>query len=344
MSSAQARPLLSPEEIAVRAGQEAQFFRLPVRGEVFAERDIRLRQGAAGNSMRDYLLLMADVVRAQHDVLQTYPTVKLPSAADIDAASRAGMPLLPVEHWPRDPAWREGFTRILDAVLARLPAGPARDSVASLRAADVDVIERQADRLSQNITFGLDFAAAPFIGAALQAYWTHMVIATQELHGKGPIAPFGRIDDATRCPCCGGLPVASVSRIDPGQGGLRYLQCSMCSTQWHMVRIKCTHCQSTKGIHYQSLQLAAAEAPAAATAVVEAETCDECGSYLKIVRMERDPHVEAMADDLATVTLDLLVSEAGYQRHGANYMLLFGDPESPPDTPGSQGDGAGGGG
>jgi FdhE protein len=27
------------------------------------------------------------------------------------------------------------------------------------------------------------------------------------------------------------------------------------------------------------------------------------------------------------VTLDLLVSEAGFQRHGVNLMLLFGDPD-----------------
>ncbi len=60
---------------------------------------------------------------------------------------------------------------------------------------------------------------------------------------------------------------------------------------------------------------------------VEAETCDECGSYLKIVRMERNAEVEPVADDLATVTLDLLVAEAGFQRHGVNLMLLFGDPE-----------------
>ena len=64
----QAIPLLSPEEIAVRAGQQAPFLHLPLRAEVFAERDIRLRQRAAGHAMRDYLLLMADLARAQHDL------------------------------------------------------------------------------------------------------------------------------------------------------------------------------------------------------------------------------------------------------------------------------------
>ena len=61
----------------------------------------------------------------------------------------------------------------------------------------------------------------------------------------------------------------------------------------------------------------------------EPETCDTCGHYLKIVHMERDAHVEPVADDLASVTLDLLVSEAGFQRHGVNLLLLFGDPGGP---------------
>jgi FdhE protein len=98
-----------------------------------------------------------------------------------------------------------------------------------------------------------------------------------------------------------------------------------------MVRIKCTRCEGTKGIHYQSLEPVAGTPVGARQANVEAETCDECGSYLKIMRMERDHEVEAVADDLATLTLDLLVSEAGYQRHGSNLLLLFGDPELPPD-------------
>jgi FdhE protein len=39
---------------------------------------------------------------------------------------------------------------------------------------------------------------------------------------------------------------------------------------------------------------------------------------------------DAVADDLASITLDLLVSESGRQRHGVNLMLLFGDPGGDP--------------
>ena len=51
--------------------------------------------------------------------------------------------------------------------------------------------------------------------------------------------------------------------------------------------------------------------------------------------MDKDAHAEPVADDLASLTLDLLVSETGAQRHGVNLMLLFGDPDAspPPGAP-----------
>jgi FdhE protein len=32
-----------------------------------------------------------------------------------------------------------------------------------------------------------------------------------------------------------------------------------------------------------------------------------------------------VADDIASLSLDLLVSQTGMQKHGVNLMLLFGD-------------------
>ena len=326
--------LLSPEEIAVQAGQQVPFLRLPERASVFAERELRLRQLAAGHPMREYLLFVAEIVRAQHELLAAYPGVALPSAEQLDAASRAGQPPLEATHWPRDPAWRDGLQRLLDTMLPRLAGSPALAALRALREADAAEIERQADRLLAGVTTGLDLGAAPLIAAALQAYFTHLVIATDGARGVDRLAPFGRTDDPTRCPCCGSLPTASIARIGAEASGYRYLHCSLCSAQWHMVRIKCACCQGTKGIGYQSLEALpghALPATAAANDAVQAETCDSCGSYLKIVHMGRDPQVEPVADDMASVTLDLLVSEAGRQRHGVNLLLLFGDGDDPPD-------------
>lgn len=338
--------LLSPEEIAVQAGEQVPFLRLPDRAGAFAEREMRLRQRAATHGMRDFLLFAAELARAQQQILSNHPIVPLPEPAALEAASRLGASPLPAALWPRDPAWRVGLERLLDALLPRLAGSPAAASVRALRSADGAWIEQQADRLLNGVMLGLDMAAAPLIAAGLQTYWTHLVLATQERDGSSRLAPFGRVDDPLRCPCCASSPVASVSRIGAAETGFRYLHCSLCSAQWHMVRIKCSHCQSTKGIHYQSLQHidAAADDDSSPTTgkaprqAVEAETCDECGHYLKIVHMERDAHVEPVADDLATVSLDLLVAEAGFQRQGVNLMLLFGNDDEP-DRPDDDGGG-----
>ena len=57
---------------------------------------------------------------------------------------------------------------------------------------------------------------------------------------------------------------------------------------------------------------------------MRAECCDDCGHYLKVVQMDKDPHAEPVADDLAGPTLDLLVLQSGKQRHGVKLMRLFG--------------------
>ncbi len=336
--------LLSPEEIAVQAGQQVPFLRLPVRSTVFAEREMRLRQRAVGHPMGDYLGFVAELAHAQQQRLAAHPEVPLPDAEAIESASRLGAPPLPAALWPRDPAWREGFRRILDTMLPRLSGSPAAPQLARLADADDAWLELQAGRLLDGVMTGLDFAAAPLVAAALQVYWTHLVIATNDTRSTDRLAPFGRVDDPTACPCCASRPTASVSRIGAAETGYRYLHCSLCNTQWHVVRIKCTHCQGTAGIHYHSLEVPGASAPGEAAAArqaqqaVEAETCDRCRHYLKIVHMERDAHVEPVADDLASITLDLLVAEAGFQRHGTNLLLLFGDaPE-----PSAEADGGGG--
>ena len=340
------RRLLSPEEIAVQAGQQVPFLRLPERSTVFAERAMRLRQCAASHAMRDYLLFIAEVAEAQQAVLDRHPPAPLPTPTALAEAAGFGAPPLPAELWPRDRAWRDVLRQLLTALRDRLGQTLARERVSALLEADAAWLEDQATRLLGQTTLDLDLASAPLIAAALQVHWTHLVLATDAAlppvpkravardrsgapavlpsDAVGPASAFGRVDDATRCPCCASRPTASITRIGGDDAGYRYLHCALCSTQWHMVRIKCSHCLGTGGIHYESLQASDA-AGGARQASVEAETCDSCGHYLKIVHMERDNQVDPVADDLASVTLDLLIADAGFERHGVNLMLLFGD-------------------
>jgi FdhE protein len=325
--------VMSPEEIAAGAAGETPYFHWPQRTTLFAERAMRLRQLARGHAMGDFLSFMADLAQAQQARLNQPPSLPVPDAAALDRAAREGVPPLPATDWPRDAAWHGVLRALVTDLQARAPAG-VQPTLTRLQLADADFLERQADALLHNVSAGLDMACAPLVAAALQVSWTHLVLEVQRLH-SGNGQPFGRMDDEGLCPCCGSRPTASITRRIGSSPGQRYLHCSLCSMQWHVSRTKCPHCHAGTGLSFQSLDLAGADfddsAGRAAQASIQAECCDACGHYLKMLHTERDAFIDPVADDLATVTLDLLVAETGKLRHGLNLMLLFADP--PPERP-----------
>ena len=328
--------VMTAEEIAARGSSDVPYLQLPARGTLFAERQMRLRQLAAGHPMGDYLLFMAGIAAAQHAALQQPPNLPLPDRAALDEASRRGLPPLAAADWPRDPAWHGVLRDMATQLRASAPDG-VQPVLERLATADADFLEQQADLILLGLSEGLDMACAPLIAAALQACWTHMLLALHERDAaRGQV--FGRPEDESACPCCGSRPTASITRNAGGAFGQRYLQCSLCGLQWHLARIKCSHCLATEQLAYQSLEVADADGGGsrAAQSALQAETCDACRHYLKIMHTDRDPFVEPMADDLASLTLDLLVSEAGYRRHGVNLGFFFGAPEgTPPPEPGA---------
>ncbi len=88
--------------------------------------------------------------------------------------------------------------------------------------------------------------------------------------------------------------------------GLRYLHCNLCETEWHVVRVKCSNCEQSRDLHYWSLDNE--------QAAVKAESCGDCGTYLKIMYQEKDPKVEAVADDLASPVLDARMEQEGFAK------------------------------
>ncbi len=323
--------VMSAEEIAARSGGEIVRLIFPERSTVFAERAMRLRQLANGHSMADFLVFLSALAQAQQAALTALcgsTGWAVPDAAAIDRASRDGMPPLSAADWPRDVRWQQLLAGIVAQIQPATPSGPATDALARLAAADEVFLERQADALLNGVMAGLDLAAAPVVAAALQVVWTHLA-------GELGQPTLGLLDDPGICPCCGSRPVASITRSSGESTGQRYLHCGLCNTGWYLERGKCCHCGSGKSIAYQSLDRADVElgseesASRAAKAAIQVETCDDCGHYLKIVHSDRDPFVDPVADDLASLTLDLLVAETGKLRHGVNLMLLFGEPEPP---------------
>jgi FdhE protein len=145
-----------------------------------------------------------------------------------------------------------------------------------------------------------------YVAAALQVHFARLAAG---LDAKS-LVPVG--DGA--CPVCGSPPAGSMVVGWQGAHGTRYCGCALCGTLWNYVRVKCTLCASTEGIAYQEVD--------GRGGVAKAETCNKCHRYGKIFHQHLDPAVEVIADDVASLGLDLLVRETGFRRGGRNPFLL----------------------
>ena len=288
--------------------------RLPDRATVFAARAARLKHLATTNPIAAYLRLMSTVATAQH-TLQTSFTAPPPQPEAIKKSQQNSLPLIPALSPNRDPTWRDILHRLLDKVEAAGAVTPTLGKVLdSLRLQTPQTLDTQADAILAHRYTEIDPATAPFIMAALQVVWT-------DLASRLDSSDIPSLDTPGVCPVCGSLPVASIVRVGGQYQGYRYLQCGLCANEWHMVRTKCSNCDSTKGIAYHGIE--------GGSEALKAESCDECHTYRKIGYQEKDFEFEPLADDLASLTLDLLMNEAGYQRSGPNPLLW---PEVPSDA------------
>lgn len=299
--------ILEPGQIEALAQRSIPRVRLPDRARVFAARAERLRALAEGHrTLGDYLRLMAALAEAQHAAIASFEA----TGPQPDAVARArthGMPVVPATDWPRDARWREVLTQLCSAVAASPDAtAAARGICEAIGRWPADQVEAQADRLLAGANEGVDAAAAPFVTAALQVAWVHLAsrLAVDDVADLGAHGV---------CPVCGSLPVASIVRSDPEVYGYRYLHCALCATEFHRVRVTCTHCGSTKGITFETIE--------GGPEAVRAECCAECRGYRKIFYQEKDAAVEPVADDLAHLALDLLLAEAGFHRGSGNPLL-----------------------
>lgn len=300
--------ILEPGQLEAAAGDIPALLRPPV--DIFFARAKRLRQLAAGHSLADYLRFIARLADAQQAALKSIAAAPVADPLFLAQCREYRMPPLAPAGWRRDPVWLEVLNHLLKVMLTEAPE-PARMAMQKLSGNGRDWADTQADRLLAGELSGLDLACAPLIGAALQVYWTHL---SRSLRPEQVALP----EHPNLCPVCSSPPVASVVRIGGNVSGLRYLQCTLCSSEWHVVRAKCSNCDNTRGIGYYNIESDAG--------VVRAESCPECKSYLKVVHMDKDPHAEACADDLASFALDWLMGEQGFGRSGINMLLMHGAP------------------
>ena len=286
---------------------EAAPFLLPARATVFAERADRFAALARGHSLGDWLDFLGQLTRAQHAALQALPELPLPDARTLAQARSHGMPPLNASSLAHPAIWRDVLRQLATALGPDDAPAAARDTLAVLAAAADAQLEALAATLLAGALQAGDSAALPFVAAALQVVFTAQAsqLAASQLQ---------TLDAHGVCPCCGSLPVASVVRLGAAIDNLRYLHCSLCNSEWNVPRAVCTACATDKGVALHEI--------AGSNGAVRAETCDSCRSSLKIVYQEKDAQVDPVADDLATLALDMLVDEAGYERAGPNLLLI----------------------
>jgi FdhE protein len=174
-----------------------------------------------------------------------------------------------------------------------------------MRAADDRALDEAIANVLDESIPGDAVAEHIYVAAALQVHFSRLAA---QLDGNA-LTPVG----VGCCPVCGGKPVASLIAGWYGAEGARYASCMLCSTLWNEVRVKCLACSSTKGIGYQEID--------GQDSTIKAETCDECGSYVKVFYQEKNVELEPVADDVASLGLDQLLRASTYRRAGLNPFL-----------------------
>lgn len=280
---------------------------LPDPATRFARTAARLQALSAGHPMVDWLDFMARLARAQH-VAAGMMEPGSPVRIAVDEAAEVVPPLAASGH-RRDPIWRNGLAMLLDDPDIGSAPAAARAAMASLRDRGSDGQEALADDFLRGAIAPADVAPALYVAAALQVYFTHLAacLTAESLR---------LLPQRGLCPCCGCTPVCGVV-TDSGQvRGARYLHCSLCSTAWNHVRAVCVTCGQSRSVTLRAIE--------GDHSAVRVETCDDCGTYAKMLYQAEDRGVDPVADDLATLGLDVLAGEQGWLRHAPNPLLWLG--------------------
>ncbi|MEG1771076.1 MAG: formate dehydrogenase accessory protein FdhE [Comamonas sp.] len=290
---------------------------LPAATLPYAPRAARLRALAPGHAMADYLQWSAALVDAQLATAQALPLPQGDSAALARALAQTSELPLFSGRWPRSAHWQA----LLDDLLARLipdhamQAAPVQNALAALQSTTAAQREQWADALlaplrGDGLARGSQLpeaGSALFLWSALSLYWRQLA---SQLAATG-IAEAGA--QRHLCPVCGHAPTGSLV-LGGAQAGLRYLHCSLCESQWHLVRTTCSNCAGTGALDYWCLEHE--------KAAIKAESCGDCHSYLKAFYHQTDHALELVADDLASLALDAEMESRGLERSGLNPLML----------------------
>lgn len=282
------------------------FARLPEPTLLFKNRADRLRLLATTHHLGSYLRFLADLANVQHSIQDGLAAPDVPGQDVCERAREFGMPPLDRSRFVIEPVFETTLDRLFDGATSIAMPDNARAALLAVKDADVPVRDEMVRNVLADSIPIETLASHVYVAAALQVHFSRVA---SKLDAER-LVPVG---DGV-CPVCGGPPVASVVVGWQNAANTRFCACSLCQTWWHFVRIRCTACGTTKGIGYKEVEGAGSN--------VQAETCEECHSYAKILYQTKELGLEPVADDVATLGLDILVKEAGYRRSAFNPFLL----------------------
>ena len=304
----------APKHEPINIGTEATppFAVLPDPSTLFAKRAKRFETLAPGHDLGGYLTFAATLCRLQSDVAMAGASITLPSPDQLALAKTGQMPPLSRGDFELDDAFKATLERLLAAILAAgdevpVQAKEAARTVAAYASADLQLASDAvcADEIAPG-----GVAETVLLAAALQVHFSRLAAAL-DARQLQPVA------DGV-CPACGAPPVSSAVVGWPNAENTRFCTCSLCATQWNVVRVKCVTCGSTGGISYLAIE---GQADKGQLGTIKAETCEACNAYVKILYQVNDPALDPVADDVATLALDLLLAEKGWLRRGVNPFL-----------------------
>lgn len=282
------------------------FARLPDPRGLFARRADRFRTLAKGAELGPYLAFLGRLCDVQHALQDGLPEAPPPAPEVVARARTHAMPPIDRAVAVRDESFMEIFDRLVARAREIDMPDAARAALGRVAEADREARFALAEAVVANRIPVEGVAEHVFAAAAVQVHFARLA-ATLDAAALVPVGEGA-------CPVCGGPPVSSMVVGWIGAHGTRFCACSTCQTLWNHVRIRCCLCGETKGISYREIE--------GGDAVVRAEVCEACAAQVKIMKQHVDPDVDPVADDVATLALDLLAREEGIRRGGVDPFLI----------------------
>ena len=97
--------------------------------------------------------------------------------------------------------------------------------------------------------------------------------------------------------------------------GRRLLLCSLCSSEWVFPRSTCPSCGEARAdrLQYHVTDF---------WPHIRIEECGSCHTYIKAIDLREDGRAVPVVDELASVELDLWVSDKGFEKLQRNLLGL----------------------